>query len=114
MTDKELTLYQAISDKLGWGDMLASVALPAIERMVNNYIWMVAEVHGTTITADDCWHLITMESWTSDAIFGLLICDDPRLFGSEEEHQFVSLRNEIEYWMRLGFDYVNAAKEYYK
>lgn len=114
MTDKELTLYQAISDKLEWGDMLASVALPAIERMVNNYIWLVAERHGTTITVDDCWNLVTMESWTSDDIFGLLVCDDPLLFDSEDEHQFISLRNEIEWCMRSGFDYINAIKEWYK
>lgn len=114
MTDKELTLYQAISDKLGWGDMLASVALPAIERIVNNYIWLVAERHGTTITVDDCWNLVTMESWTPDSIFGLLICDDPLLFDSEDEAQFISLRDEIEWCMRLGFDYIDSIKEWYK
>lgn len=114
MTDKELTLYQAISDKLGWGDMLASVALPAIEKMVSNYIWLVAERHGTSITPDDCWNLVTMESWTSDDIFGLLVCDNSLTFDSEEEYEFILLRNEIESCMRMGFEYINAIKEWYK
>jgi hypothetical protein len=114
MIDK-LNLYLAISDKLGWSDMLASVAMPAIDRMYENFNSCLGEVTGEQFSFEE--FVACVLSWTnhtSDEIFKLLFVDEICKDDSEDCYLFVSLRWEIEREMRNGEPYWVAINEWFK
>lgn len=97
-------LHLAISDKLGWGDMLASVAMPAISRIIEGFIsWNVSCGHSREemIPNGDYSNLWkAMNRFSSDEIFSYIVLttvddDESRL----RARYAISLRTEIEYEM---------------
>ena len=112
-------LHLAISDKLGWGDMLAKIALPAIQQILENAAKrcsaQIEEPVGYELLKDD---ILAM---SADDIFSLLCPDelssilcvsglDPRY----PYRMFIGLRGEIEDYMRHGDDYQTAINEWFK
>lgn len=89
-------LHLAISDKLGWGDMLASVALPAIDRII--------EVTGIQDTE-------VVESFSDTELF---TCLGFPLNSLSEIKDFQNLRYEIEQEMFHGASYQEAIDEWFK
>ena len=90
--------------------MLTKIALPAIQRILENAAKQCSsqmeEPVGYESIEDD---LLTM---SAEDLFTLLY--SPEHLSEEEQHQFVSLRWEIENEMRHGVDYQNAITEWYK
>lgn len=96
-------LHLAISEKLGWGDMLAEIALPAIQQILDNCAkecsMQIEEPVGYETLEDD---ILRMDG---DDLFAHLIeVGDPR----EDYLLIVALRGEIEADMRMGFSYKTA------
>lgn len=92
-----LELYTKLSDKLGWNDMLAHIAIPAIEAILE-----FAE--HISITNEE------LLSYDADNIFGLLAGD----VTAEDCESFVALRFEIESAMMNGAPYTEAINEWWK
>lgn len=90
-----LTLAIKLSDKLGWGDMLAHIALPAIEKII--YI--------SNKTVDE---LLLLDA---DSIFGFLAGIDVTY---EDWSSLISVRDEIEDSMRQGMTHTDAINEWWK
>ena len=104
-----LSNYCALASRLGWGDMQADVAMPAIERIVCNYISQIADCTGDKLTEEDA--VKTLLSWKdSNKIFDCLVEDSFNTLGSN----LSNLRVEIETWMRMGFEFVDAINEWWK
>lgn len=89
-------LHLAISNKLGWGDMLASVATPAIDRII--------EVSGIQDTE-------VVESFSDTELFTCLGFPFNSL---SEIKDFQNLRYEIEQEMFHGASYQEAIDEWFK
>ena len=89
-------LHLAISDKLGWGAMLASVALPAIDKII--------EVSGIQ-------DVKVLELFTDTELFTCLGFPLNRL---SEIRDFQNLRWEIEQEMFHGASYQDAINEWFK
>ena len=109
----EANLYQALSKKLGWDDMLIQIACPAIDRIVTNAISHIADCTGDVLCADSVADSLLQDSWTPDDIFSLLVSPDYQEWQKEKD-LFTSLRFEIEEWMRCGSSYQEAIAEWYK
>lgn len=114
-------LHLAISDKLGWGDMLAEIALPAIDRIISRFLGNIAEATGDVLPMDAAEVLVIYPKWTPDDIFGLLCPDElssVRCTPDFDPHfpyeMFIDLRGEIEEYMRRGMDYQTAINEWFK
>lgn len=105
-----ISLHLAISDKLGWGDMLAEIALPAIQQILENAAKQrsaqMEKPVGYESIQDD---LLAM---SAEDLF-VLLCSSERLW-EWERHLFLSLRGEIETRMRNGDDYQTAINEWFK
>ena len=108
-------LHLAISDKLGWGDILAEIALPAINYMATALIHVITIETGDLISDERALESLS-EDYTSDEIFGLLAPIDfiTRSHWNEMVHDFISLRGEIEEHMRRGHNYQEAIAEWFK
>ena len=100
-------------DKLGWGDMLAEIAIPAIDSILSNYIGNIAEATGDVLDSELAASCL-IDKWDGDHIFGLLAATSSRFYGSEDEKLFISLRNEIEYLMRNDEPHELAIAEWWK
>lgn len=104
--------HLAISEKLGWGDMSAEIAMPAINRIITNYLSMINERTGDVISPEDAVPAL-LENYTADQIFGLLGDDgDLNYLGSDNERTFIALRDEIEVWMKMGNTFEEARREW--
>lgn len=91
-----LSLAIKLSDKLGWGDMLSHIALPAIAEIIY-------------ISGDSAEELLKIED--SNVIFAFLAGIDA------EESDIISLlsvREEIEEYMRKGMTHTEAINEWWK
>lgn len=106
-------LHLAISDKLGWGDMLAEIALPAIDTIVSHYIGLISDATGDILRPEDAAQFL-VNHWHSEDIFGLLWLNELGYEDSPELAQFISLRGEIEDYMRHGCNYQEAIAERFK
>lgn len=98
-------LHLAISNKLGWGGMLAEIALPAIDRMITNYIGHVSDATGDILSVEDAGSV--MSGFESDDLFSLIASP----YYPEWEYMrndFIRLRSAIEADMRMGFSYKTA------
>ena len=106
-------LHLAISNKLGWGDMLAEIALPAIDRIINGFANMSMEMYGTP---ESELHLEkTMPKEDADVLFTYLLTQSVEdKYSLEDLQLFISLREEIEAYMRKGDDYQTAINEWFK
>ena len=90
-----LSLAIQLSNKLGWGDMLAHIALPAIEEIL--YI--------SNKSVDE---LLLLDA---DSIFGFLAGIDVTY---EDWSSLISVRDEIEEAMRQGISHTEAINEWWK
>lgn len=103
-------LHLALSERLGWGAMLAKVAIPAINEIIANFGREYKHVHGKELTTEECGQrLLNIEH--SDNIFGYLLFwgDDYFLYP-----MFLSLRGDIEHWMFSGSSHQEAIDEWFK
>ena len=105
--------HLALSKKLGWDDMLAKVALPAIDRIITNQISHINDCTGDVLSPDSVAEVLLQDSWTPDDIFSLLVSPDYQTW-EQEKDLFASLRFEIEEWMRRGNSYEHSIAEWYK
>lgn len=106
-------LHLAISNKLGWGDMLAEIALPAIDRIINGFANTSMEMYG--ISESELHLEETMPKTDADVLFTYLLVQTVEdKYSLEDLHLFISLRGEIEDYMRHGDDYQTAINEWYK
>jgi len=102
--------YCALASRLGWGAMQVSVAIPALNKIITNYINLVADCTGDVLDPEDAVAILI--GWNSDAIFDLLVEDDFTTFGTSRLHE---LRGEIEWLMKeFKCQFVEAIKEWYK
>jgi hypothetical protein len=106
-------LHLAISAKLGWGDMLAKIALPAIDTIVSHFIGFIFDATGDVLRPNHAAEFL-INRWDSDSIFGLLWLNELGYADSPEFTQFISLRGEIEAYMRRGYNYQEAIAEWFK
>ena len=108
-------LHLAISKKLGWGDMLAEIALPAINYMATALIHVVTIETGDLISDERALYALS-KSYTPDEVFGLLAPIDfiTKSHWDEMVHDFISLRWEIEDCMRHGMRHQEAIAEWFK
>ena len=98
MNKRELSAIMQIVKKLGWNDMPATVALEAIQRMINNDI------------ADS---LLSIALWDADKIWMTLFVNDYQTLNDESlEHWAITYRNQIEAWMKLGYAFEDACNMY--
>lgn len=109
----EANLYQALSKKLGWDDMLIQIACPAIDRIITNHLGHINDATGDVLSPEDSAAALLRDSWTPDDIFSLLVSPDYQEWMKEKD-LFTSLRFEIEEWMRRGNSYQEAIAEWYK
>ena len=105
-------LHLAISNKLGWGDMLAEIALPAIRQIINGYANIILEVYGMPIESieegGDLYDAFVKDitSVSADNLFSYLMVqsvDD--CFNGDDVAKFIKCRSAIENDMRMGFSY---------
>lgn len=107
-----LSNYCALASRLGWGAMQVDIAVPAIDKIISHFMWLESERHGATINPEDAVAVL-LENWKADQIFGLLGCtDDLNYLGSKDEHDFISIRKEIEECMFMGLSFIDAIKEF--
>lgn len=121
MTMTYTNLHLAIGMKLGWGEMPASVAIPAINRIINNYVNIENEIYGITVE-DVCENGEFSEGIKRDILnipaeylFGYLyISSIDDCYDQESCHMFRSLRWEIEREMFNGSPYWVAIDKWFK
>lgn len=107
--------YMAIIRKLGWEDMLLHISLPAINKMHENFNYCMYEATLETFSLEE--FVACVLSWTnctSDDIFQYLYVDEIFKDDSEDCYLFVSLRGEIEEYMRRGYSYQDAINAWFK
>ena len=110
-------LQLAIRNKLGWGDMPAKVADPAIDRIITNYSNVLFEMYG--VSEEDLhedWLEYNMLRIPADYLFGYLYISsiDDVCYNKELCDMFRSLRWEIEQEMFHGASYQEAIDEWFK
>ena len=109
-------LIQKIAKILNWGQMKADVAIPAIERIINNYAYVVSEVYGVDLTDPELERVFQKDIITmpADNLFSYLLISS---INEKWENvvMFVSLRREIENEMIVHhLPYREAIKEWFK
>lgn len=107
--------YIALIKKLGWEDMLLHISLPAIDKMHENFNYCIHEATLETFSLEE--FVACVLSWTnhtSDEIFKYLYVDEICKEDTEDCYLFVSLRGEIEEFMRRGCSYQDAINEWFK
>ena len=92
----KLSLAIQLSNKLGWGDMLAHIALPAIEELI-------------AITGQEIEELLDIAD--PDVIFGFFAGLDA---DQSDIVSLLSVRKEIEDCMRQGISHTDAISEWWK
>lgn len=95
MTSKNSNLHLAISDKLGWGEMPASVSIPAIDRIIE-----VSGIH----------YVDSVDMFRPYELFLLMGAPDSLTHLTD----FLNLRCEIENEMFKGASYQEAINEWFK
>ena len=105
--------HLALSKRLGWDEMPAIVALPAIDKIVNSAIAQVAHATGDSVSFDEM-ATVMLTNWSPDNIFAMLVEDDDFSLSDYDRQLFISLRWEIEYEMRAGSHFIDAIQEWFK
>jgi len=106
-------LHLAISAKLGWGDMLAEIALPAVDRIVNNFANVSMEMYGMSEAELHLYEV--MPKMEANVLFSYLLTSSVEdHYSLKEIHDFINLRGEIENDMRHGIPHQEAIAEWFK
>lgn len=104
-----------ISRKLGWGDMLTQIAIPAIKRIIKNF-----QDEGVCIAGESCSQEEAIEYmlryYTADDVFALLFFDslgnnDPEWTIKANYKGLIAMRPFVEALMREGFSFEKATLE---
>lgn len=101
-----------LSNKLGWREMSAEIAIPAMDKMHENFNHCLYEATLQTFSLEE--FVACVLSWTSDDIFKYLYVDEICKEDTEDCYLFVSLRGEIEEYMSRGYSYQDAINEWFK
>lgn len=111
IVQNHLKLADQISATLGWGDMLIHVALPAIDRIMCNYVSLNCDVFGISGEEVESSLEQVLSEKSSDFLWDQLFlseaCDtrekliEPRMF-----------RGEIEMYMRKGYTFEESCAEW--
>lgn len=111
MNKAELRAITLIVKKLGWNDMPATVAIPAIQRMINNDIAVGADCCGVVEDREDS--LLSIATWSSDVIWmKLFVSDYYSLHDEVLEHWAITYRSLLESIMKKGFSFEEACNHY--
>ena len=111
MNRQELRAIALIVKKLGWNDMPATIALEAIQRMVNNDMAVGADCCGVIDDPEDS--LLSIALWDVDKIWmSLFISDYESLHDEALRHWALTYRKDIENNMKQGILFVDACEEY--
>lgn len=109
MNKLELSAIMQIVNKLGWNDMPASVALEAIQKMVNNDIAVGADCCGVIDDHEDA--LLSIATFRARNIWmRLFISDYETLHDDALEHWAITFRDKIETYMKLGNSFENSCR----
>lgn len=111
MNKQEFSAIMLIVKKLDWNDMPATVALEAIQKMLNNDIAVGADCCGIVDDPEDS--LLSISLWGADKIWMRLFVSDYQTLNDEAlEHWALTYRPQIEAWMRLGHSFEDACQEW--
>lgn len=111
MNKAELRAITLIVKKLGWNDMPATVALEAIQRMINNDIAISLDCCGFEDDPEDA--LLSIATRRADNIWLRLFIDSYETHQDESLHHWaLTYRSQIEAWMRLGHSFEDACNEW--
>lgn len=98
--------------------MKADVAIPAIERIINNYAYIISDVYGVDLTDPELERVFQKDIVTmpADCLFSYLIINSvDDVCKREDIAMFISLRREIENEMIVhNLPYREAIKEWFK
>lgn len=104
-------LHLAIRDKLGWGDMLAEIARPAIDRIINNFAGTINDIYGVPVDSIQDGNGFS-ESFSrsildlnGDQLFRFLLIASAEDGYNEDLDAFLKCRNLIEDDMFQGVPY---------
>lgn len=105
--------YTSLAHKLGWDDMQSHITNPALDRIITNAISHICDCTGDILCKESVVDSLLADSWTSDSVFSLLASPD-YMEWIQIEPEFISLRGEIEDYMRKGYTHEQAIAEWYK
>ncbi len=109
MNKAELRAITLIVKKLGWNDMPATVALEAIQKMINNDIAVGADCCGIVEDSEDS--LLSIATWDANKIWMTLFISDYQTLNDESlKHWALTYRPQIEAWMKLGYSFEDACQ----
>jgi hypothetical protein len=111
MNKQEFSAIMLIVKKLGWNDMPATVALEAIQRMINNDIAVGLDCCGVEETQEDS--LLTLGTKDANYLWSALFVSDYETLNDQVlAHWALTYRPQIEAWMRLGHSFEDACQEW--
>ena len=111
MNKAELRAITLIVKKLGWNDMPATVAISAIQRMINNDIAISLDCCGFEDDPEDA--LLSIATRKADNIWLRLFIDSYDTHHDESlKHWALTYRPQIEAWMKLGHSFEDACNEW--
>lgn len=108
MNKTELSAIMLIVKKLSWNDMPARVAIPAIQRMVNNDIAVSLDCCGFQDEPEDALLSIATMRPVNSIWMRLFIHDYQSLHDEPLKHWALSNRTLIEEWMKAGVSFEDA------
>lgn len=109
------TSHLQLSNKLGWGEMSAEIAIPAMDKMLQNFNFCMEEAGCREFTFEEFVCLVCdWQNMSADEIFGYLFVDELIKEGSDCHKMFVNLRFEIEREMFHGASYQEAIDEWFR
>lgn len=109
------TSHLQLSNKLGWGEMSAEIAIPAMDKMLQNFNFCMEEAGCREFTFEDFVCLVCdWQNMPADEIFKYLYVDEICKEDTEDCYLFISLRGEIEEYMSRGYSHQDAIDEWFK
>lgn len=112
MNKQELSAIMLIVKKLGWNDMPATVALEAIQKMINNDIAISLDCCGFQDEPEDALLSIATQRPVNNIWLRLFIDSYETLHDECLKHWALTYRPQIEAWMRLGHSFEDACQEW--
>lgn len=110
MNKQELRAVTLIVKKLGWNDMPVTVAISAIQEMINNDIAISLDCCGFEDDPEDALLSIATQRPVDNIWLRLFISDYYSLHDEALKHWALTYRPQIEAWMKLGHSFEEACK----
>lgn len=107
--------HVAIREKLGWADMIDSVAIEAIDKIVNTACAQVEHATGDCVSFEEMARIM-IDSWSSDTMFCMLADTEDFTLTRLEREELLFFRWEIETFSMKGCNapYWDAINEWLK